>query len=63
MTPTQLHQLADLLTDAHNIAAELARLRESQPDPAWEAQQDSPFGDLLCLCLDLEATLDNMGPT
>jgi hypothetical protein len=52
-----LEQLANLLEIANNICAELQKLRDSQSDEIWDAQLDSPFGDLLCYSLDLEHLL------
>ena len=55
-----LEQLATLTEEAQAIANCLESLREELSDDQWEAVENSPLGDLLNACLDLEGTIDQM---
>jgi len=59
--PTTEHlagKLARIVETAESILHELQELRTTLSDEQWENQLDSPFGDLLAYCLDLEHEFD-----
>jgi len=53
-----LEQLATLTEEAQAIANCLESLREELSDDQWEAIENSPLGDLVNSCLDIESTID-----
>jgi len=53
-----LEQLAMLTEEAQAIANCLERLREELSDDQWEAIENSPLGDLVNACIDIESTID-----
>lgn len=55
-----LEQLATLTAEAEAIADCLESLREELSDDQWEAIENSPLGELLNACLDLEGTIDQL---
>lgn len=55
-----LELLATLTEEAQAIANCLASLREELTDDQWEALEESPLGNLVNACLDLEYTVDSL---
>lgn len=55
-----LELLATLTEEAQAIANCLASLRDQLSDDQWDAIDESPIGDLLNACLDLEGTIDQL---
>ena len=53
-----LEQLAMLTQEAQTIANCLESLREELSDDQWEAIENSPLGDLVNACIDIESTID-----
>ena len=53
-----LEQLAMLTDEAQTIANCLESLREELSDDQWEAIENSPLGDLVNACIDIESTID-----
>ena len=53
-----LEQLATLTDEAQAIANCLEDLREELSDDQWEAIENSPLGDLINACIDMESTID-----
>lgn len=55
-----LEQLATLTGEAQAIANCLSSLREELTDDQWEALEESPLGNLVNACLDLEYTVESL---
>ena len=55
-----LELLATLTEEAQAIAECLASLREELSDDQWDAVDESPLGDLLNACCDLESTIEQL---
>lgn len=55
-----LELLATLTEEAQAIANCLASLREELSDDQWEALEESPLGNLVNACLDLEYTVESL---
>lgn len=55
-----LEQLATLTEEAQAIANCLSSLREELTDDQWESLENSPLGDLVNACLDLEYTVESL---
>jgi hypothetical protein len=52
--PQTIQRLREILDAVDEMQAELKKLREAVPDNLWDDLADSPFGDLLAHCLEIE---------
>ena len=53
-----IESLANILEAVDNLQAELKTLRDTVPDKDWDSLAESPFGDLLAHCIELEACFE-----
>ena len=53
-------QFSTLMENAKAIANQLESLREELPEDIWDDLENSPWDPLVCACMDLEDTLQQL---